>query len=67
MAASVADVVSVHGGSLSGSQTTDVLNFCDVVKDRISRLPLVIRGHKYVEGCKQLLASTAVSLAAHQG
>lgn len=67
VATRVADVVSVHGDNFSGSQTADVIKFCEVVKDRISRLPLLIRGHKYVEGCKQLLAITAANLDTHQG
>ncbi|MDO7911383.1 SIR2 family protein [Pseudomonas sp. 22-AL-CL-001] len=66
VATRVADVVSMHGDNFSSSQTADVIKFCDAVKDRISRLPSTIRSHKYVEGCKQLLAITAINLTAHQ-
>ena len=63
VAARVADVVAVHRDSFSVAQVLDIVKFCDVVKERISKLPHIIRGHKHVEGCKQLLSIAAEKLS----
>lgn len=62
VATRVADVVAVHGDNFSSTQVADIIKFCDVVKDRIARLPTITRGHQYVEGCKKLLAITSNNL-----
>lgn len=66
VATRVADVVSVHGDKFSSEQAADIIKFCDVVKERIARLPAITRSHKYVEGCKKLLAIASENLVAEK-
>ncbi|MCA5971857.1 MULTISPECIES: SIR2 family protein [Pseudomonas] len=63
VATSVAKVVSIHIDNMSSVQISDVAKFCELVSERIGRLPVAIRTHKYVETCKQQLAIAYDSLA----
>lgn len=62
VATSVANVVSIHLEHFLPEQISDISKFCELVSERIARLPATIRTHRYVDTCKQQLAITCNNL-----
>ncbi|WP_082061035.1 SIR2 family protein [Pseudomonas sp. MRSN 12121] len=63
VAAKVADVVQKYGSQFSLSQKTDLVQFCEVVLERIAKLPPETRSHRHVENCKRMLVATVKELS----
>lgn len=64
VAAKVADLAQIYGDRFSSKQRSDLVQFCEIVLDRIAKLPSETRNHRHVENCKRVLVATAKNLDA---